>query len=367
LQQEGRYPGGDAGERAVPGSGRLPAEDNNFDYIRLFAATQVVVLHSVHELNLDAPAWVALLKPFSGVPIFFVVSGFLITASYERSSSLLSYAEKRARRIFPGLWACVLVTSLVLVALGYPLLTLQGAAWFVSQLAGLIYTPAVLRSFGFGTYNGSLWTIVVELQFYATVPVLSLVVGRVRDRRILLASLLAVAILVALLIRLQVPSTSGMFEGPESLPAKLLRYSFVTHYFLFLLGATAFYLSLHTRPWLRGRALPWLALLLAIYFLAPASVPTIVVGQIVLGLLTIAAAHTAIGPNRLKGTDISYGVYLFHGLILSLFVEFGWVGNVIFLYAVLFGAYLAGWLSWTLIERRALRREATRSVAQITV
>ncbi|MBO6539519.1 MAG: hypothetical protein JJ969_08970 [Rhizobiaceae bacterium] len=53
---------------------------NNFDIIRLFAALQVMLMHSTSWLQL--PLWDGLhrvLVGFAGVPIFFGVSGFLIS------------------------------------------------------------------------------------------------------------------------------------------------------------------------------------------------------------------------------------------------------------------------------------------------
>jgi hypothetical protein len=35
----------------------------------------------------------------------------------------------------------------------------QTPIWFGSQLVGLIYTPQFMKHFGFGSYNGSLWTL----------------------------------------------------------------------------------------------------------------------------------------------------------------------------------------------------------------
>ncbi|MCJ2064901.1 acyltransferase [Methylobacterium sp. J-088] len=338
------------------GSAPIPPAHNNFDYIRLFAATQVVIFHALYHLKIDAPSWTKVLGPFPGVPIFFVVSGFLITASYERSSSLRSYAEKRARRIFPGLWFCLIVTALVLLALGYPLLTRPGLTWFGSQLAALIYTPQFLHSFGFGSYNGSLWTIPVELQFYVTVPLLSLVVQRASNRSAAILAVLAAAIAVGVLIRIWLPTVMGMYDHPESMAEKLVRYSFVAHYYQFALGAAACYLSLHLRWWVRGKVLFWLASLIALNIFTPFSAVTSVAEHIVLGILTLSAAFTLAGPSRMGHVDISYGVYLFHGLILNLFVAFGLVGAPVAFYVLLACSYAAGWVSWTFVESRFLKR-----------
>lgn len=48
---------------------------NNFDLIRLFAASQVMVGHAVAHMKLPFPVFAEyLLNAFPGVPIFFVVS-----------------------------------------------------------------------------------------------------------------------------------------------------------------------------------------------------------------------------------------------------------------------------------------------------
>ena len=54
---------------------------NNFDLIRLLAASQVAITHSAEHLNLHSWVFDAL-RFFPGAPIFFFISGYLIYASY---------------------------------------------------------------------------------------------------------------------------------------------------------------------------------------------------------------------------------------------------------------------------------------------
>ena len=67
---------------------------NNFDLIRLAAALQVAFIHAVADLGVAAP-WP--LRPiaewFPGVPIFFFISGFLISKSFEKEDNLKYEAE----------------------------------------------------------------------------------------------------------------------------------------------------------------------------------------------------------------------------------------------------------------------------------
>ena len=63
-------------------SGRTSVRQNNFDLIRLVAASQVVLFHGLEHLGPSGVTHSVLgeaLSWFPGVPIFFVVSGFLIT------------------------------------------------------------------------------------------------------------------------------------------------------------------------------------------------------------------------------------------------------------------------------------------------
>lgn len=94
---------------------------NNFDLLRLLAALQVAVVHSIGILKPTgyfASLLGVCLDRFPGVPIFFVISGVLISKSYERSDSLRDYLRNRCLRIFPGLWVCLVVSVAVILALG---------------------------------------------------------------------------------------------------------------------------------------------------------------------------------------------------------------------------------------------------------
>src|ERR671923_2413461 len=96
---------------------------NNFDTLRLLAASQVVLVHSIEHLRIPlGNPWRSiydLLNLFPGVPIFFVISGFLISMSFERNSDIKYYARNRLLRIYPALWVCLAVSLLSVTFLGY--------------------------------------------------------------------------------------------------------------------------------------------------------------------------------------------------------------------------------------------------------
>src|SRR5664280_2408641 len=92
---------------------------NNFDLIRIFAALQVVMTHVSGHLQFPDAKYLYLLSLFPGVPIFFVTSGYLVSGSFERSGGLRTYFRNRFLRIYPGLWGCLSVIFLVVLAIGY--------------------------------------------------------------------------------------------------------------------------------------------------------------------------------------------------------------------------------------------------------
>ena len=159
---------------------------NNFDLLRLFAASQVVWFHAINNLELHdpLPAVSAVLHLFPGVPIFFVISGYLISMSYERSRSLREYCVNRFLRIYPALVLCFAFSLVMLTAAGVwhriDISTAKFLQWVAMQLTiGQFYSPHVVNvAYGVGHTNGSLWTITVELQFYVAIPLIYLALRR---------------------------------------------------------------------------------------------------------------------------------------------------------------------------------------------
>ncbi|MGB2964038.1 MAG: acyltransferase [Anaerolineales bacterium] len=156
---------------------------NNFDLIRLFAALQVVFIHGHEHFGLGPGSWlVKSLQIFPGVPIFFVISGFLVSASWERSApqGVGAYFKNRFFRIYPALWVCFFISLGSVFIIYKPSSSLvELGKWVIAQLTiGQIYNPDFLRGYGVGTLNGSLWTIPVEIQFYILLPLIYFVFNR---------------------------------------------------------------------------------------------------------------------------------------------------------------------------------------------
>ena len=142
---------------------------NSLNTVRLLAACQVLLLHISDHFVL--PVWLQpvhhLLNLIPGVPVFFILSGFLIWHSIETSGSYSVYLKKRAVRIYPELWISVILELLCLIFLydqPVPILELLAFA-FGQATVFQFWKPDSLLGYGCGTPNGSLWTIPVMVTF----------------------------------------------------------------------------------------------------------------------------------------------------------------------------------------------------------
>jgi peptidoglycan/LPS O-acetylase OafA/YrhL len=329
---------------------------NNFDLLRILAAFQVVLVHSMGYFGLYDPHVAYWLSFFPGVPIFFVISGYLVSASFERQKTVHAYLKNRFLRIFPGLWACLLFTTGIVLLLGFRPSRPVDYLWLPAQFVGLIFTPPFLKSFGIGSYNGSLWTIPVELQFYLALPIVYKLVTWRNSRKA--GMILAVAIFAAIRVSLYLTHPS-LGEASETTLEKLIRYSFLPHFVLFLLGVTLQNFRVHQSRLISGKVLIWLPIYLAAQLLLPENPWILVFRSLLLGFLVVSAAYTAptAAETILRGEDISYGVYIYHALVISLLLIFRAHHSIADIGMVFAGAVILGGLSWRFVEMPFLRKK----------
>ena len=157
--------------------------DNNFQLIRLVAATSVVLFHSYALTDhwTDEPLWRRVPElnfGALGVACFFVISGFLVTQSWLARERVIPFVAARVLRIYPALIAAVALT----IALAGISSALDWGR-FLADPQTLEYivhvTPAwEIRHRLPGAFpvnpiphdvNGSLWTLPVELRLYVAI------------------------------------------------------------------------------------------------------------------------------------------------------------------------------------------------------
>ncbi len=347
---------------------------NNLDLIRLFAALEVVLHHTLTHFDMHqtwlyrSTAW------FPGVPVFFFTSGFLISKSFESNPRLNEYALNRALRIFPALIVCTTLSILCVFATGY--LSTQVwtvpdlVVWFLGQVTIVqFYNPDFMRAFGVGVLNGSLWTITVELQFYVLIPLLYLWLTRLARRGWSLNGVLLA--LIALLALCNVGYKHFEVLNPEAFLVRLGYVTFIPWVFMFLLGILAQKNFELLYPLVRGRVIPialayGLIAFLSVEFLGWTtgnSITALLFPLLALTVLAAAFSEPTLARKVLRGNDVSYGVYIFHMPIINLLLYYGFgsrVGDVVLVLAITLAAAIC---SWFFIERVAIRKKRHPLVA----
>ncbi len=167
----------------------LRGRDNNLNLLRVVAAAAVLVSHA-YPLTLGPSAVQPLAAPLGmalggvAVAVFFVVSGLLVSQSWERSRGVVRFSLARVLRIFPGLAVVLFLTA----ALLGPLVTSLPLTDYASRLETWRYLPrnlllismqyrlpGVFEHTPFGPdINGSLWTLAHEVACYAGLAVLGI-------------------------------------------------------------------------------------------------------------------------------------------------------------------------------------------------
>ncbi len=332
------------------------SQPNNFNLLRLLAALQVVLGHSALYFHLQGE-WLSWLAPFPGVPIFFFISGFLIYRSYcnLQDNRLKVFYTNRFLRLYPGLYFCLLLICISVLASGYlqahPLVWSEFLRWLLGSLTFYqIYNPPFLRDYGTGAINWSLWTIVVELQFYFLTPFIFILFTRYKK--------LAVLVFLAFV---GVNIFNSHLNPKVSTLEKMLNLSFAPSIFMFMIGA---YLS-------SSRAcMDWILRINPVFFLIAYVLAyqlsiqynlgigndTNVLSFALLACLIFRLAYTLpqLSSRLLGDNDISYGIYIFHMPVINFLIYKQFGDTYASLGLTLAVVICISLVSWKLIEKPAL-------------
>jgi len=339
---------------------------NNFDLIRLIAASQVMLVHAITWLDVtELSGLKSVLIFFPGVPAFFFVSGFLISAAWERNPDPKVFYLNRAYRVFPALWLGVIGSLIaVLFYLGFEgTLSNSGvlAIWVLAQGSFFqAWNPEMLREYGVGVANGVLWTIHIELSFYVLIPIFYWLIRSIR-----LDILLLIVIVVSFAVNYSV-----LEWDPSNTQAQFLKKAFLATLVpwigMFGLGMLAQAHKERLYRYLAGRFLSVLTVFLAVallthYFptflvLATGNTPG-VLNYLTIVALVFSAGYSgrSLSDRILSRNDISYGIYIFHMPIVNVLIQHDMTGLKGFL-TLLPTVILISAGSWFLLEKRVLAR-----------
>ncbi len=304
---------------------------NNFTILRLGLALLVVLGHFKLLSGIASPDW-----PFcyaaTAVDCFFVVSGYLVTSSFDRDANLLRYGLRRLFRIYPLYVLIILAQTVLLGALqrdGVHALSLL--RYFVVNSLFLNFMQydagsGVLTGLAVPGLNPSLWTLKIEVGFYAVLPFLWMARQRF-GFGVLVALFFASAAYYTVL------TGAGHYELAKQLPGQLQ---------FFIVGMAGYMFADRVRLGGFWAVLAMILLAGLVTLLLGTRIP--VVYPILIGALVIVTAlHVPALPIR---SDISYGVYLLHAPLIQISLLFGiyvasWWGLAVLLAVVISLAFLA--------------------------
>jgi peptidoglycan/LPS O-acetylase OafA/YrhL len=349
--------GASVGQEQTTMESELDRRTNNFDLLRLMAAWFVLLSHCYPLTGQPV------LDPFArytgidtlggiGVSIFFVLSGYLVTLSLERSSNLVSFARKRVLRIFPALfaltvycayWLGPVVTTLPLEAyLKHPqTVGYLGniSAWRIQYVLPGVFATNPLPD----VVNGSLWSMPYEIRCYLALTVLWVL--PIPRRATVTGAVIVLGLLLCSMPPIPTANPEEQYLGLTAV--KLGLYFFV--------GAWFGMWRTTVRPTL------WLGAILVGVSCAtsPSNVQT---AMFVFGfsvfVLALGSRPGFLPKLPEKMGDWSYGLYLYGFPVQQVLAMFGLANAGIAVFAVVstaIGLAFAG-LSWFWVEKPALAR-----------
>jgi peptidoglycan/LPS O-acetylase OafA/YrhL len=353
--------------------GRVDHRQNNFDVLRFLMAVLVIWSHcyplGINGLNNFEPLfrWTTGRSTFGSVAVdvFFIISGYLVTMSWQRSRSPWHYLKKRICRIYPGYVMATLLCAFVVA----PLFVRPGMQWMNGELLWrLVKAMPQLHEYKFesvfadnplpGTMSGSVWTI--RYEFICYLLVLALGMSKLLRRRWGVVALFLIGLGLMFIqhvegdnfgwITLHWPMfMTRLLGGVDDWPRFLTFYTAGMVYYLFRD-------EIPHRDWLA--VLSVTALALGILF-PPVFMTTLAVGGSYLVFWLAFQKHFAL-PNFARYGDFSYGIYLYGFPIQQILVATlgkrlcPW--QLFALAAPL--SILAGAVSWHVLEKRFLQKKA---------
>jgi peptidoglycan/LPS O-acetylase OafA/YrhL len=332
---------------------------NNFDFLRVSLAIFVMIAHLVILTNSSSFAEVVDIfdnMAELAVDAFFIVSGFLIFMSFERSSSIKSYAIKRVQRIYPAYITVVLVTAFVLFSISNKSIdqyfSIEWIKYLLSNASFLNFLhnwlPGVFENNALQAVNGALWTIKIEVMFYISVPLISIfILRRSRFKGLIAVYLFSVIYSITCFYLAQDNDKSIYMLLQRQLPGQLAFFisgAFLYYYFEEFKENIFIYLTLA----LFGI---FISSFFKYSFIFPISFAVVVI--------YFATILKYLG-NWGKHGDFSYGIYIWHFPIIQTFITLGWFKSspILAVIGSVFTVFIFAYISWNFVEKPFLRKKS---------
>lgn len=340
---------------------------NNFDLLRVLFAIFVMVTHSytlAGRPDFDEPLYrltgSQINFSFIGLRGFFIISGFLIFQSFQKSSTVYHFISKRVLRIFPALLTISILTVLIV---GPALTTHSLTDYFNNRNTLLVFLQFVDPFFSRnlhclpGTFerniygcevNGSLWTISYEFLYYVGFLFLFLI----KSPRLILGAL-STLLLVIIFIQLKyiVPYFKYQYYllGTE-IELKAM-FEFALFFLLGSLLANCNYSNLPSGYHVFIALFSISLIIILLYHHLFSGLYRLLLAPFILSVALVKSKSFLI--TKFTG-DVSYGMYLSGFLVQQILMSYS---NFSPLYLMTFSisiSFIYGFFSWRLIEKPAL-------------
>lgn len=340
----------------------VPTE-NNFDFLRWFFAFSVVIYHLIILTgNIFLKPLSKIINGDAAVCGFFIISGFLVTRSWILKKEIKKYSTNRMRRLLPGYLSVVFISIIGLslfskLSLVDYFVNIETVKYLFANIMFVNFLhpslPGIFESNSMNAVNGSLWTIKVEIMFYILVPIIVLIMTRMKKK--LSINIFLVLVYLSTYI-----------------------YRSLCHYIAISYGISVFNVLAHQIPGYINYFST--GILLYINFeiikkhekklIIPAIVFVILhyligtdyIFPLALGIIVFYIAFNFSKLNKFgKYGDFSYGTYIFHFPIIQLCIALGLITNktsIRYFIPIIF-TLLFSYASWHIIEKRFLKRRLT--------
>jgi peptidoglycan/LPS O-acetylase OafA/YrhL len=299
---------------SLPQAPRKPAGTRPYftelDGIRALAALMIMLFHYVQELNTGGP--VTLLQ--TGVDLFFVLSGFLITTILLQARpgdwhEVRNFYIRRSLRIFPLYYAVLIAVVLFGGAVSPPFWVYLQNLWIALAEPLKLTYPAGPNHF---------WSLAVEEQFYLVWPFLILFLPRRWLAGVMWAGVVVPLVLRALLVHTSVDLFYFTFTRLDGLAAGAL-LAFYYHRgtlgrvrgLLWALGAICLLSLLSERLISHGSGAGWVQI---VKYTSAAGFYTAVIGLLI--TQADSAVHRCLRSRPMREVGrVSYGLYVYHPFV----------------------------------------------------
>lgn len=336
----------------------LKSRENNFDFMRFVAALAVIFSHSFDV----APGEKEPLLNFShdifsigsiSVAIFFIISGMLISQSFDRSDSFLTFARARVLRIYPAL-IVIIILSVFIIG---PIFTTLSTSQYFHDLTTFRYLKNMLAIHINYTlpgvfpvnhlpniFNASLWSLPQEIGCYFLIAV----VGFLFTKKYVQAFIIGIIILLVYRQVLFAEHVQNVYYFGLGALIYVFRNKIIINKYAGILSFFAFIANLYFNT----------------NMISAYIITGITLGYFILYSGFIKTTHL---KNWSKGGDFSYGLYIWafpiQQIVYLRFPTFNPYYN--FLVSSCLTLVMA-YISWHLVEKHALKLKTYLSLRRFS-